>query len=140
MSGFKRFWAGETISQFGDRISELALPLIAVTVLAATPTEVGLLTAAVWAPNLLSLPVGSWVDKQAHRKRLLVAADLLRAAVLLSLPVAHWFGMVTLAQLFVVALLSGVGQVLFLRVPVILCVPGGPAAGGAGRWRICAEI
>jgi MFS family permease len=112
-SGFNRFWAGETISQFGDRISELALPLIAVTALAASPTEVGLLTAAVWAPNLLSLFVGSWVDGQAHRKRLLVAADLLRATVLLSLPVAHWFGAVTLAQLFVVALLAGAGQVLF---------------------------
>ena len=29
-----------------------------------------------------------------------------------SLPVAHWFGVVTLGQLFAVALLSGVGQVL----------------------------
>jgi MFS family permease len=110
---FTGFWAGETISQFGDRISELALPLIAVVLLAATPTEVGLLTAAVWAPNLLSLLVGSWVDRQAQRKRLLVAADLLRAAVLLSLPIAYWVGTITLVQLFVVALLSGVGQVLF---------------------------
>jgi MFS family permease len=110
---FASFWAGETISQFGDRVSELALPLIAVLALAATPVEVGFLTAAVWAPNLLSLFVGSWVDRQTHRKRLLVAADLLRAAVLISLPVAHWYGVVTLAQLFVVALLSGAGQVLF---------------------------
>ena len=110
---FNRFWAGQTVSQFGDRITELGLPIIAVTALAATPTEVGLLTAAVWAPNLLSLLVGSWVDRQAHRRRLLVLADLLRAAVLLSLPIAHWFGAVTLAQLFVVALLAGAGQVLF---------------------------
>jgi len=113
MSPFSRLWAGETISQFGDRISELALPLIAVVTLAASPTEVGLLTAAVWAPNLLSLLVGSWVDRQSNRRRLLIAADLLRALVLLSLPVAHWLGVVTLAQLFVVALLGGAGQVLF---------------------------
>ncbi|WP_433722975.1 MFS transporter [Actinoplanes sp. CA-051413] len=113
MRRFERLWAGQTISQFGDRISELALPLIAVLTLSATPTQVGLLTAAVWTPNLLSLLVGSWVDRQAHRKRLLVAADLLRAAALLSLPVAHWLGVVTLAQLFAVALLAGAGQVLF---------------------------
>jgi len=113
MRRFRRFWAGQTISQFGDRISELALPLIAVTTLAATPTQVGLLTAAVWTPNLLSLLVGSWVDGQTHRKRLLVAADLLRAAVLLSLPVAHWLDAITLGQLVAVALLSGAGQVLF---------------------------
>jgi MFS family permease len=110
---FTALWAGQTISQFGDRISELALPLIAVTALAATPAEVGLLTAAVWTPNLLSLLVGSWVDRQAHRRRLLVAADLLRAAVLLSLPVAYWLGAVTFAQLILVAVLSGAGQVLF---------------------------
>ena len=113
MRRFGRLWAGQTISQFGDRISELALPLIAVLTLSATPTQVGLLTAAVWTPNLFSLLVGAWVDRQAHRKRLLVAADLLRAAVLASLPVVHWLGVVTLAQLFVVALLSGAGQVLF---------------------------
>jgi MFS family permease len=110
---FAKLWAGETISQFGDRVSELALPLIAVVTLAATPTQVGFLTAAVWAPNLLSLLVGSWVDRQADRRRLLIIADLLRALVLLSLPIAHWFGVVTLGQLLVVALLGGVGQVLF---------------------------
>lgn len=110
---FTAFWGGETISQFGDRISELALPLIAVTMLAATPTEVGLLTAAIWAPNLLSVLVGAWVDRRAQRKRLLVIADLLRAAALLSLPVAYWFGGLGLTQLFAVALLAGAGQVLF---------------------------
>ncbi|GIE77212.1 MFS transporter [Actinoplanes philippinensis] len=110
---FTAFWAGQTVSQFGDRISELALPLIAATMLAATPAEVGLLTAAVWAPNLLSALVGAWVDGQAHRRRLLVAADLLRAAALLSLPVAYWCGALGLPQLFAVALLTGVGQVLF---------------------------
>jgi MFS family permease len=111
---FASFWAGHTISQFGDRISELALPLIAVVTLAATPAEVGLLTAAIWTPNLLCLLVGSWADRRTHRKRILVAADVLRALVLLSLPVAHWFGVVTLGQLFVVALLAGSGQVLFM--------------------------
>ncbi len=110
---FMSFWAGETVSQFGDRISELALPLIAVLMLAATPTQVGLLTAAIWAPNVLSLLVGTWVDQVRHKKRLLVAADLLRAAVLLSLPVAAWQGWLGLGQLFVVAVLTGLGQVLF---------------------------
>jgi MFS family permease len=111
---FASFWAGHTVSQFGDRISELALPLIAVVTLTATPAEVGLLTAAIWAPNLLCLLVGSWADRRTHRKRILVAADVLRAAVLLSLPIAHWFGVVTLGQLFIVALLAGGGQVLFM--------------------------
>ena len=75
--GFRSFWAGETVSHVGDRISELALPLLAVTVLHASPTEVGLLTAAVWAPNLLSLFVGSWVDHQQRKRK---AADRRRPA------------------------------------------------------------
>lgn len=110
---FATYWAGQGISQFGDRITELALPFIAVTTLNASARTVGLLTAAVWAPNLLSLLVGTWVDHRPRKRRLLVLADLLRAAVLLSLPVAHWVGAVTLGQLFVVALLAGLGQVLY---------------------------
>ncbi|GAB3079483.1 MFS transporter [Pedococcus soli] len=110
---FGRYWVGQGISQFGDRITDLALPLIAVTTLHASAPTVGLLTAAVWTPNLLSLLVGTWVDHHERKRRLLVLADLLRCAVLLSLPVAHWFGLVTMAQLFVVALVAGLGQVLY---------------------------
>ena len=110
---FATYWAGQGISQFGDRITELALPLIAVTALHATAPTVGLLTAAVWTPNLLSLFVGTWVDHHVRKRRLLIVADLLRCAVLLSLPVAHLFGAISLAQLFLVALIAGFGQVLY---------------------------
>lgn len=110
---FATYWAGQGISQFGDRITELALPLIAVTALHASAPTVGLLTAAVWAPNLLSLFVGTWVDHQVRKRRLLIVADLLRCVVLLSLPVAHFLGAITMGQLFAVALLAGAGQVLY---------------------------
>ncbi|KAB1932031.1 MFS transporter [Micromonospora sp. ALFpr18c] len=110
---FRTFWIGETISQFGDRISELALPLIAVTLLAATPAQVSVLTALIWLPNLLGLFLGAWVDQRTHKRRLLIIADLIRAGVLLSLPVAYLFGAVTLTQLYLVALLTGIGAVLF---------------------------
>jgi MFS family permease len=110
---FATYWVGQGISQFGDRITELALPLIAVTSLQVGASTVGLLTAAVWAPNLLSLFVGTWVDHHVRKRRLLIVADLLRCAVLLSLPVAHLFGAISLAQLFLVALIAGFGQVLY---------------------------
>ncbi|MFF5056066.1 MFS transporter [Micromonospora sp. NPDC000663] len=110
---FRTFWIGETISQFGDRISELALPLIAVTLLAATPVQVSVLTALIWLPNLLGLFLGAWVDQRTHKRRLLIIADLIRAAVLFSLPVAYLFDAITLTQLYLVALLTGVGAVLF---------------------------
>ncbi|MFC4149854.1 MFS transporter [Micromonospora mangrovi] len=110
---FRTFWVGQTVSQIGDRISELALPLIAVTVLAATPAQVSILTALIWLPNLLGILVGAWVDQRTRKRRLLIVADLARAAVLLSLPVAYLLDAVTLTQLYLVAVLTGAGAVLF---------------------------
>lgn len=110
---FRRLWLGQTISQFGDRISELALPLIAVTLLGAGAQEVGVLTAAVWLPNITALVVGAWVDRRTRKRRLLVIADLARAATLLTVPAAYLLGALTLTQLYVVAVLTGLGQVLF---------------------------
>ena len=110
---FVTYWAGQAVSQLGDRVSELALPLTAVTVLGATATQVGLLTAAVWLPNLLALVMGSWVDRQHRRRRVLVATDLLRAALVLTVPAAHAVGLLTLPQLFLVALLVGTAATLY---------------------------
>lgn len=109
---FATFWTGQTVSQLGDRVTELALPLIAVTMLHASAPVVGLLTAAVWAPNLLSLVVGTWVDHRDRKQRLLVAADVVQGVAVLSLPVAHWLHAITLGHLFVVALVAGSGAVL----------------------------
>lgn len=110
---FLRFWAGQSVSQFGDRISELALPLIAVGALHASANQVAWLTALVWTPNLLALVLGAWVDQYRRKRLLMVVADLIRAAVLLSLPIAYWAGSVTLGQLYLVALLTGAAGVLF---------------------------
>jgi MFS family permease len=111
---FRTFWSAQTVSEFGDRITELALPLIAVTMLNATPAETGFLTAAVWLPNLLSLFIGTWVDQQRNKKGLMIAADLIRTAVLLALPVLYWMGLLSLWHLFTVAILAGTAHVLFI--------------------------
>ncbi|MFJ8861414.1 MFS transporter [Streptomyces sp. NPDC102451] len=110
---FRRFWAGNTVSQFGDRITELALPLIAVSALDASANQVAWLTALIWTPNLLAILLGAWVDHRARKRRLMILADLVRAAVLLSVPAAFLLGAVTLGQLYVVALLTGAAGVLF---------------------------
>ncbi len=110
---FGTYWAGQAVSQFGDRVSELAVPLTAVTVVGASATQVGLLTAVIWLPNLLALGVGSWVDRQHRRRRVLVAADLVSAAVVLTVPAAHLLGILALPQLFVVALLLGAAATLY---------------------------
>lgn len=110
---FRRFWAGQGVSEFGDRVTELALPLIAVNLLAASAQQVGVLTAAVWAPNLISLVVGAWVEQRRRKRLLMIAADLSRALVLLSVPAAYWLGSLSLPQLYGVALLAGTAHVAF---------------------------
>ncbi|MGY1433572.1 MFS transporter [Streptomyces reniochalinae] len=110
---FLRFWSAQTVSHFGDRITELALPLIAVSTLHASANEAAWLTALIWTPNLIAIVLGAWVDQRPRKRRLMVAADLARALVLLSLPVAYLAGAVTLGQLYAAALLTGTAAVLF---------------------------
>lgn len=110
---FATYWSAQGISQLGDRVGELALPLTAVTVLGASATQVGLLTAAIWLPNLFALALGTWVDRQHRTRRVLVAADLLQGAAVLTVPAVYLLGVLDLRQLFVVALLLGAGATLY---------------------------
>lgn len=110
---FRRFWAGQGVSELGDQVTVLVLPLIAVTLFSASPTQVGVLTAAIWLPSLFSLVVGAWVEAQRRKRAVMIAADLFRAFVLLSLPVAFWAGSLSLVQLYAVALLAGTAHVVF---------------------------
>lgn len=110
---FRRLWIGDTVSQFGTAVHRVALPLLAVLVLHASTFEVGLLTAsATVAFLLIGLPAGAWVDRM-RRRRVMITADLLRAAAIGSLPVAHLLGALSLVQLYVVAAVVGVGTVFF---------------------------
>ncbi|WP_427894278.1 MFS transporter [Kribbella sp. GL6] len=110
---FRRFWSAQGVSEFGDRITELALPLIAVTMLDASPSQVGFLTAAVWLPNIASLFIGTWVDHRRDKRPLMIAADLTRTVLLLTLPVAYWLGFLALGHLYAIAVLAGTAHVVF---------------------------
>jgi MFS family permease len=110
---FRTFWSAQTVSEFGDRITELALPLIAVLLLDASPSQVGFLTAAVWLPNIASLFIGTWVDHRPDKRRLMIAADLARTVLLLTLPAAYWLDMLTLGHLYAIAILAGTADVVF---------------------------
>ncbi|MFT7837246.1 MFS transporter [Saccharothrix sp. BKS2] len=110
---FRLLWVGNTTSQFGATVGRTVLPLLAAGALAATPFEMGVLSAAGSAAFLLiGLPAGVWVDRLSRRPVMLVA-DFARAALMLSVPVAWWFGVLTLVQLVVVALLVGAATVMF---------------------------
>ena len=110
---FRRLWIGETVSQFGSTVSQLALPLVAILILHASTFEVGLLVSCQLAAFLVvGLPAGAWVDRMRFRS-VLIVNDLLRAAALASIPVAHWLGALSIGQLYAVALLTGSCTVFF---------------------------
>ncbi len=84
---FSAFWLGQTISLFGDRLHQIALAVL-VYGLSGSPLLTGLVFLTATLPNLLLGPIaGTFVDRWNH-KHVMVASDLLRAALVLALPVA----------------------------------------------------
>ncbi|MCB0877738.1 MAG: MFS transporter [Thermoleophilia bacterium] len=111
---FRRFWTGQSISMFGDQVTLLAIPLVAVLVLDAGPTQMGLLTAAGMLPHLLfAVWFGTVLDRHGRRRQAMIMADVLRAALLLSIPIAAVMGGLTLPHLYGVAFTIGMLDALF---------------------------
>src|SRR5690242_18521945 len=110
---FLRLWTGQTVSKFGSYITGAAVELTALIVLGATPVQMGLLAATMSIPVLVfGLVAGVWVDR-LRRRPLMIAADLMRAALLLTIPVAALAGQLQLIHLFIVAPLARVLDVFF---------------------------
>jgi MFS family permease len=110
---FLKLRSGQTISLVGSEITLLVLPLTAILVLKATPIELGILSAAQSAPFLLlSLPAGVWVDR-LPRRPMLVAADLGRAFILGSVPIAAMVGSLHIELLYLVGICAGALTAIF---------------------------
>ncbi len=108
-----KLWAGQTVSQLGSQVTGLALPLTAVLALRASPAQMGALAAVQAAPSLLvGLFAGAWVDR-VRRRPLLIAADLGRGLLLLSIPLTAMLGRLEMSQVYVVAFFVGMLGVVF---------------------------
>jgi MFS family permease len=113
-AGFRRYWTGQTISMFGDQISSVALPLVAVLTLRAGPAQMGFLAALVWLPSLLfGLHAGALADRRGRWRAMMIVSDLGRAALLASIPACYALGVLTIWQLYAIALGTGAFGVLF---------------------------
>ena len=110
---FIKLWVGGTVSAFGSQITFLALPLTAVLVLDASPLQMGVLAAIGGLPSLVfGIGVGVWVDR-LRKRAVMIVADYGRALLLLSVPVAAWFQILTIEHLYAVALGTGTLQMFF---------------------------
>lgn len=112
-SNFHKLWAAQAISAFGSRITRTALPVVAILTLGASATEIAVLGALAVAPGVLvGVFLGGFIDRAAKRP-LLIGADLIRAAVLIAVPLAAWLGWLHIAQLWTVAAVVGAASALF---------------------------
>ncbi|WP_233624220.1 MFS transporter [Actinoplanes sp. ATCC 53533] len=110
---FGWLWAAYAVSAYGSGLGFGALPLIAVLVLGASPAQVSALSAVGPAVGaLIALPLGPWVE--FHRKRpVMIAMDLARFAVLLTVPVAYALGRLGFAQLLAVSAVVATAKIAF---------------------------
>ena len=110
---FGLLWTGQSLSLFGDQFMTLALPLLAVTVLGASPAQAALLPFALFVPFLpLGLPAGAIVDRLPRRTVMLVCdgVQVLAFGAIWVLAVA---GGLTFPLLFALILVSGCAVVFF---------------------------
>ncbi len=110
---FLKLWAGETVSLLGSQITLLAMPLVATITLGVGPFQMGILGTVQYIPWLLvGLPAGVWIDRM-RRRPVMVAADLARALLLGSIPLAAVIGILRIELLYAVAFGIGVMNVFF---------------------------
>ena len=109
---FGRFWLGQTISNLGSSFTMFALPLL-VYDLTGSPLNLGIAAAAEFVPYLLfGLVIGAWVDR-VDRKRLMIATDLARAAVIATIPLLTAVDALTVGWVYAVAFASATLTIAF---------------------------
>jgi len=110
---FLKLWTGQTVSELGSVVTRTAIPLVALLVLGAGPTDMALLVVAgSLAILLVGLFAGAWVDR-LRRKPLLIGTDAVRSLLLLSIPIAYAAGVLRMEQLYVVTFVEGCLGALF---------------------------
>jgi MFS family permease len=110
---FLALWGGQTVSEVGSQLTNLAVPVFAVTMLNVNESQMGFLNAASTASFLLvGLIAGAWVDRWVKR-RVMIWADVVRMLAILSVPVLYFSGVIQVWHLFVVAAIMGLATVFF---------------------------
>jgi predicted MFS family arabinose efflux permease len=120
---FIKLWIGQSVSASGSAVTSLALPTAAILVLHAGPLQVGLLAAFQRVPFVfLTLVAGVWLDR-VRRRPVMIVADIARAVILAAVPLPAFASALSIADLYVAALLLGTCTVFF-DVGVLAFIPG----------------
>lgn len=114
-------WSGQVISTLGSGISGIVVPLLILS-LTNSPTAAGIAGALAALPYLLfSLPAGALIDRW-DRKKVMILCDTGRALSLASIPIAWYFGVLTVWQLYINAFIEGT-LFVFFNIAEVACLP-----------------
>ena len=110
---FMKLWIGQSISEFGSQVSQLAIPWLAAVELHASPIQFSLLGVFGFLPFILfALPAGVWVDR-LQRRPILIVSDATRAFLLASIPLLWALGVLEMWHLLAIQFVVGVFTVFF---------------------------
>ena len=104
-SNYWKYWSGQTISSLGSSVTMFSLPLL-VYKLTGSALNLGISTAANMLPYLFfGLLIGAWTDRY-DRKRLMISADIARALVIATIPLAAWLGWLSVWWIYAVGFIQ----------------------------------
>jgi MFS family permease len=110
---FRLIWSAATVSAFGYYVTDIAIPLLAIEQLDVNSFEIGLIRVVQQLPNLLfGLFLGVLVDR-TRKRPLMVWSDIIRAIVLLAIPLAAFRDMLNLPIVLAVVFVVGAFNLLF---------------------------
>lgn len=110
---FLLLWCGQFVSDFGSQVSIFALPVVAIMALHATALQVATLQSIEFATiALVAIIAGALADRH-RRKRIMMLSNGIRLLTMLSLPIAFGLGKLTMAQLFICAIICSAASVMF---------------------------
>jgi MFS family permease len=110
---FLKLWTGQSISEVGSQVSQLAIPWLAAVGLHASPIQFSLLGVLGFLPFILfALPAGVWVDR-LRRRQILIVGDASRAVLLALIPILWAAGVLQIWHLLILQFVVGVFTVFF---------------------------
>jgi MFS family permease len=110
---FVKFWGGDAVNRLGSQVTVLALPLSAIETLHVSPGQLGLLNTALFLPfACLTLFAGVWLER-TRRRPVMIGTNLVASVLLCIIPVLYLAGVLTIDELYVVALATGSCSVFF---------------------------
>lgn len=110
---FYRLWAAQSLSAFGNRITRTAIPIIAISMLSATPGQAALLSALGFAPVVAAGLFGGGLVERARKVRLMVVMDLLRFGLVLLIPISFYWGFKSFWLLVLISMACSAASALF---------------------------